>query len=315
MRRAPALLAVPLLAAAGFIAGCSSTPSNPDTSVSVSGAFGSAPKVSIPSDTASQALYAKTLIAGKGAVLAPSQSFEASYEVYVWSGKTHKLAANTYTTHAPSIFSGPLLPGLTTALKGAKVGSRVLAVIPPKQGMGTSGNAQLGITGTDTLVFVMDVTKAVDTSLSGKQTTNGGGSLPTVKPAAAGKMPTITIPKSSPPSKLTSTVLIKGTGPKVTTGETVLVQYTGVNWTTGKTFDSSYLHGANGTSLPLSTGGVIPGWVKGLTGQTVGSRVLLTIPPADGYGKTGQPQAGIKGTDTLVFSVDILDAVPAATQG
>jgi len=37
--------------------------------------------------------------------------------------------------------------------------------------------------------------------------------------------------------------------------------------------------------------------------------VLLVIPPADAYGKAGQPQAGIKGTDTLVFVVDILGAV------
>jgi peptidylprolyl isomerase len=41
-------------------------------------------------------------------------------------------------------------------------------------------------------------------------------------------------------------------------------------------------------------------------GQTVGSRVLLAFPPADGYGAAGQPSAGI---DTLVFVVDI----PAAT--
>jgi peptidylprolyl isomerase len=33
--------------------------------------------------------------------------------------------------------------------------------------------------------------------------------------------------------------------------------------------------------------------------------VLLTIPPADAYGETGDAQAGIKPTDTLVFVVDI----------
>ena len=53
---------------------------------------------------------------------------------------------------------------------------------------------------------------------------------------------------------------------------------------------------------------LIPGWDKGLVGQHIGSRVLLVIPPADGYGKTGNPQAGIKGTDTLVFVVDVLGA-------
>jgi len=56
---------------------------------------------------------------------------------------------------------------------------------------------------------------------------------------------------------------------------------------------------------------VIPGWDKGLVGQTVGTRVLLVIPPADGYGKTGNAQAGIKGTDDLVFVVDVLGAFNA----
>ena len=36
---------------------------------------------------------------------------------------------------------------------------------------------------------------------------------------------------------------------------------------------------------------------------------MLVIPPADGYGKTGNSRAGIKGTDTLVFVVDILGAI------
>ena len=45
-----------------------------------------------------------------------------------------------------------------------------------------------------------------------------------------------------------------------------------------------------------------------LIGKKVGSRVLLVIPPKDGYGEQGNPQGGISGTDTLVFVVDILDA-------
>jgi len=53
---------------------------------------------------------------------------------------------------------------------------------------------------------------------------------------------------------------------------------------------------------------VIPGWDTGLAGQTVGSRVMLVIPPKDGYGKAGASQAGINGTDTLVYVVDILGA-------
>ena len=50
--------------------------------------------------------------------------------------------------------------------------------------------------------------------------------------------------------------------------------------------------------------------VPGLSGvETVGDRVEIVIPPADGYGSKGNPQGGIKGTDTLVFVVDIVGAV------
>jgi peptidylprolyl isomerase len=58
----------------------------------------------------------------------------------------------------------------------------------------------------------------------------------------------------------------------------------------------------------IGAGQVIKGWDTGLVGQPVGSRVLLVIPPAEGYGKTGASTAGINGTDTLVFVVDILAA-------
>ena len=53
---------------------------------------------------------------------------------------------------------------------------------------------------------------------------------------------------------------------------------------------------------------MIPGFDEGLIGQTVGSRVVLVIPPDKGYGAEGNSQAGISGTDTLVFVVDILAA-------
>jgi peptidylprolyl isomerase len=86
------------------------------------------------------------------------------------------------------------------------------------------------------------------------------------------------------------------------------VHYTGVIWDSGKTFDSSWDRGAP-VDFAIGQGQVIAGWDAGLVGQTVGSQVLLVIPPDQGYGERGQPDAGISGTDTLVFVVDILDAV------
>ena len=94
----------------------------------------------------------------------------------------------------------------------------------------------------------------------------------------------------------------------VKSSQELMVQYTGVIWRTKKVFDSSWSRKQPYTT-EIGVGQVIKGWDTGLVGQTVGSRVLLVIPPADGYGSAGSPSAGIKGTDTLVFVVDIIAAV------
>jgi peptidylprolyl isomerase len=160
-------------------------------------------------------------------------------------------------------------------------------------------------------VFVVDMIKdfAGNASATGQQVSNGGSGLPTVTAGAAGTAPTIKMPSGKPPANLTTKVLIKGTGPTVANGDTVVVQYVGAIWRNGYQFDSSWKRSQPfGFTIGASPSQVIKGWDTGLTGQTVGSRVMLVIPPADGYGKTGSPQAHIKGTDTLVFVVDILGA-------
>jgi peptidylprolyl isomerase len=50
------------------------------------------------------------------------------------------------------------------------------------------------------------------------------------------------------------------------------------------------------------------GWDQALLGQRVGSRLLLVVPPSLGYGSKGLAQYGIRGSDTLVFVVDLLGA-------
>ena len=324
-RRRVAALAITSLLAAAITAGCGSSASSSNaaasssssassaadtyTSVTATGAFGKAPTVTIPAKAGSGALYTKTLIQGTGPALTSSQSLLGNFVLYDWSGKTHKELGSTYTDGVPTLFTGSLLPGLESALEGQKVGSRVLAVIPPKDAFGTAGNSQIGVGANDTVVFVVDMVKsfANTAGVPGTQTSNGGGALPTVTAGAAGKGPTITIPKTPAPKTLQVKTLIKGTGPVVKKGNYIVVQYTGVNWRTGKVFDSSWSR-SEPWATQIGEGQVIKGWDTGLVGQTVGSRVLLVIPPADGYGKTGSSAAGIKGTDTLVFAVDIISA-------
>jgi peptidylprolyl isomerase len=319
MRRILAILAIPLLAGVA-LAGCGSSKptaaaaTNSNATVTASGSFGKAPNVTIPKEKASTKLTVKTLINGTGPALTKTEQFLGNYVVYSWDGTAHALKGSTYTS-APTLFTSPLLPGLQTALTGKPVGSRVLAVIPPKEGFGTSGNPNAGIKGTTTLVFVVDVLKAYNgkEAASGSAQSNGGGSLPTVtEPAKAGEAPTVKMPASSvkPPTTLQVKTLIKGSGATVAKGDAVVVQYVGYIWRTGKVFDSSWSRNAEfGFTDGSTPSQVIPGWDTGLVGQTVGSRVLLVIPPKDGYGSTGASQAGINGTDTLVFVVDIIDAV------
>jgi FKBP-type peptidyl-prolyl cis-trans isomerase len=326
-RHAAALAITPLLAIAALVGGASASASavpawsamsagssaspSADTRklVTVTGAFGKAPKVKIPSVPGSGPLYIKTVIKGTGAKLTKAQSLIGDFAAYDWSGKTHKLIGSTYLTGLPTLFAGPLLPGLEKALIGQKLGSRVLAVLPPADAFGPHGNPAIGVGPTDTVVFVVDMLTSVGNTAgpSGKWLSNGGGALPRVTAGTGGKGPKITIPKTAAPKTLRIRTLIKGCGPKVTKGEYIVVQYAGVIWRTKKAFDSTWSrHQPLGTTIGV--GQVIKGWDKGLVGQTVGSRVLLVIPPADGYGPVGDPSAGIKGTDTIVFAVDILAA-------
>jgi FKBP-type peptidyl-prolyl cis-trans isomerase len=306
MRRIAVLLA-PLMLATLALTGCGGSSPSANSTVTVKGSFDKEPTVTIPAAKAPATLDVKTLYHGSGPTITTTDAIVGNYVVYIWSGTTHKLAQSTYTS-LPALFAGRLLPGLQAALRNQKVGSRVLAVIPPKDGYGKQGNASGGVKPTDTLVFVIDLLKAygAKATASGTQVSTGGHGLPVVTP---GTPPQITMPKTAPPRNLVAKTLIQGSGPPVTQGQYVVVQYVGALWRTGKVFDSSYAHGdpfGFVIGVPPSQGGLISGWNAGLTGVKAGSRILLSIPPKYGYGSKGYAQAGIKGTDTLVFVVDVL---------
>ncbi|MDR2799098.1 MAG: FKBP-type peptidyl-prolyl cis-trans isomerase, partial [Bifidobacteriaceae bacterium] len=99
--------------------------------------------------------------------------------------------------------------------------------------------------------------------------------------------------------------LTVGSGPVVTAGSTIEVNYHGQIWQRLEVFDSSF-YNEETVEFPIGTGNVIKGWDQGLVGKTVGSRLLLIIPPEYGYGKNGMIQAGIFPEDVLVFIVDII---------
>ncbi len=136
--------------------------------------------------------------------------------------------------------------------------------------------------------------------------------LPTAT-GAFGEKPTLTFPANDPVPSLQRVILAQGTGPVTAAGDWLVTNYLGQVWG-GKVFDNSYDR-ASTSAFQIGAGKVVPGWDTALVGVPVGSRVMLSLPPADGYGAKGNSGAGIKGTDTLVFIIDIVQAVGANAGG
>ncbi|MEU5683178.1 peptidylprolyl isomerase [Streptomyces venezuelae] len=139
------------------------------------------------------------------------------------------------------------------------------------------------------------------------------GPLPEItKGTKFGQKPTVAKGSGKPSSDLAVKTLIEGKGKEVVKGDYLQANYLGQIWATAKVFDNSYDRG-NPTVFPIGTGQVIPGWDQALVGKKLDSRVELAIPPKMGYGEEGNKQAGIKGTDTLVFVVDLVGTFSATS--
>ncbi|GAB3268662.1 FKBP-type peptidyl-prolyl cis-trans isomerase [Kineosporia babensis] len=308
-----------LVAAAAVVSGCSSassggggeeqaaTTTTDINAIEVSGKFGETPKVEVPTPFSTEKTTPKVISEGDGKKVEAGQRVTVNYVGI--NGADGETFDSSYD-NGPAAFTledGQLIKGFVSGLVGANVGSRMLITIPPADGYGTQGVSSAGIGPTDTLVFVIDVEGASDVlkRATGDKVKAKSG-LPTVELAKNGE-PTITVPDGKAPESLVVQPLIEGKGKKVEKGQTISVHYTGVIWPGGKSFDSSWKNGAP-ASFAIGAGRVISGWDKGLVGKRVGSQIMLVVPPDEGYGAEGQAAAGIKGTDTLVFVVDILDA-------
>lgn len=102
------------------------------------------------------------------------------------------------------------------------------------------------------------------------------------------------------PSGLQYKVITNGTGSKPASGQKVKVHYTG-KLLDGKVFDSSV---ERGQPAVFGISEVIPGWTEALQMMAVGSKWILYIPPALGYGEYGTQ--GIPGNSVLIFEVELL---------
>jgi len=174
-------------------------------------------------------------------------------------------------------------------------GARVVAAFPESD----TANAE---------VYVIDLLSVAPAAASGAPQDPVAG-MPAVTLDEAGA-PAIAVPDADAPTETTLATLKQGDGYEVQDGDYVLIQYTGVRWSDGETFDTTW---DDGVPIAYPTTTYVAGFQKALVGHTVGSQVLVVIPPVDGYGEGEINADDLKG-ETLVFVVDLLGAqhVPAA---
>ncbi|MFJ6680028.1 FKBP-type peptidyl-prolyl cis-trans isomerase [Microbacterium sp. NPDC091382] len=258
-------------------------------SVKVDGDAGKPSKATFTTPLEPKELEVTVLDEGKGKAVKPGEF--VSYAMTAYNAKTgDELATVGYKPgeFLPSQLSADSVLGQVFGC--GKIGERVVAAFP------ATDKAQAE-------VYVLDLLGTVPTAAWGEPQEAPAG-FPKVELAPTGA-PKVTIPKGEePPTETELAVLKKGDGYTVKKGDYALIQYTGVRWSNGATFDSTW---DKGTPIAYPTTQYVEGFQKALEGQTVGSQVLVVIPPAEGYGEGKINETDLKG-ETIVFVVDILGA-------
>lgn len=274
--------------------------------VSITGDIGSEPEVEWKGQMSADDLETEVLTEGDGPVLAAGDEVVINY--FVGNGFSQR---TTYTSYSDEP-SGQLLtlsddfsPIFLAALKDQKIGSRVAVVGSAEASFGEGGNPELGVGNQDTVLLVMDLSSGVLEKAEGPKTPAAPW-VPGLNQDKGVPANFVFTQTPQPTAKLRVSELITGEGPEVKKGDLIVVDYLGQTYQGTKPFDESY--SKQPASFGIGIGAVIKGWDQALVGKTVGSRVILSIPPNLGYGESGNEQAGIKGTDTLFFIIDILGA-------
>ncbi|MFJ3176720.1 FKBP-type peptidyl-prolyl cis-trans isomerase [Streptomyces roseus] len=311
MRRLSGLLFIPLLLLA---AACGGEHQESDSvemknsrvpAITKGAKFGEKPTLSAGKGDPPKELKVKVISEGKGPVLKKGDIAQVHYLGMTWDGK--EPFDQSFDRGAPldlTIGADRVIKGWDQSLEGKKVGSRVELVVPPSLGYGKQGSGDK-IKPDATLIFVVDILKgtSVPATVKGKQITQDNENLPKVGMNTDGKEVSLSVPKDvAPPTRLVSSYVLEGEGPAVKDTDSVVVRFLGKTWNGEKPFQSTYTTNAPATwkvnQLPVK------GLKDGLKGKKVGSRILIVIPPDQGFGD--KEQGAIPANSTLVLALDIL---------
>ncbi|AXE25698.1 FKBP-type peptidyl-prolyl cis-trans isomerase [Streptomyces globosus] len=313
MRRLAGLLVVPLLLLSTAACGDSGSDSadtkaemkNGVPAITKGAKFGETPTLSKGAGQPPKELKVETISEGTGPALKKGDVAQVNYLGQVWDGtEPFDQSFGKGKPFEVTIGAGAVIKGWDQGLEGRKVGSRLELVIPPDLGYGEKGSPPK-IKGGATLVFVVDIVKgtSIPASAAGKEVPQGDKALPQIGTNTDGKEVSVSVPKDAePPAKLVSNYVLEGDGPAVKDSDSVVVKFHGKTWKDDKTFESTY---ALDQTVTWPIGDIsVKGLKEGLVGKKVGSRILLVIPPDQGFGD--KQQGTIPANSTLVFSLDIL---------
>jgi len=261
------------------------------------GAFGEKPAITFPAAGPVPSLQRVILSAGAGPLTQSGDWLITNYLGQIWAGAVFDNSYDKATTAGFQIGVGAVVPGWDVALIGVPVGSRVMLTVPPADGYGAKGKTSAGISGADTLVFVVDIVQAVARDAAG-QTDAAPQPAPAGGPQVTGPLgaaPTVTIPGGlAEPTAPTVAVLAAGTGAPVKNGQ-VLAQFVAVTWA-GTSAGSTWPGAVSATGQPSPGPQQLPvaatGAFAGLAGVPLGSRVLVQI-PAQKNTQTGKTQPAV----------------------
>lgn len=310
-RKVSVLLAVLLTATAcaGSAAAPAKTPVATLADIAVSGSSNAKPQVHFKAPLSFATLRRVILThgPGKGDAIQPDSQVTVDYVgINASDGAQFD---SSWQRGKPATFQlTDVISGLAKGLQGAHAGDRVLIGVPSKDAYDPIGNGT-SIRRGDSVVFVVDVRKVRTPLSEATGTTNPApAAVPRLTYDSAGHPENFVATPQTPKtvSKLGAYPIIQGHGPVVKSGQTLTVQYLGQIYPDGSVFDRSWSKPAPLT-FTIGTGQVIPGLDQGLLGQRVGSRVILVLPAALGYGSTGSGST-IPPNSDLIFAVDILQA-------
>lgn len=273
--------------------------------VAVSGPPGEKPNVDFKAPLSFATTESKVIEEGDGSgdIIKPNSKVTIDFVGFNASDAAEY--ASNYDQEPVSFSLGEVITGMGKGLEGKHAGDRVLVTVASADGFDPNGNGTTVEAG-DSLVLVidvLDVATPLDVATGKKMT--APDTVPTLAYDAQDQPKSFDKTKTTPESvdDLGVYPIIKGEGPRIREGQTLTVHYVGQIYPDGDVFDESW---SGGEPATFSLDQVIAGWTQGLTGQTVGSRVILVIPSELGYG--GQAQEGIPANSDLIFAVDILAA-------